>query len=113
MDTTVALLLASFVAAGIGPFSFINSMSRGLFGNAQLGARVIVAPNEMNRVEDPSATAADQRLLQKQMQALVSATPADAAEPSASDPLFHPIRRTRAVKILTIGSRFAFCFMNR
>ena len=80
MDSTVALLLGSFVAAVIGLFIFINSMSRGLFGNAQQGAGIIFAPEEMNRAEDPSATAADQRLLQGELNAGVAMRGADAAE---------------------------------
>ena len=67
MDLTVALFRASFVAAVIGLFIFINSMSHGLFGNAQQGARIIFAPDEINRVEDPSATAGAQQVLVEQV----------------------------------------------
>ena len=64
MDTTVILLLASFVAAVIGLFIFIGSMSRGLFGTAKEGARIIFSRSEENLAEDPAATVSGQAKLQ-------------------------------------------------
>jgi cytochrome c oxidase cbb3-type subunit 1 len=64
MNTSVMLLIASFVLALAGLFVFIASMTRGLFGTAEEGARVIFALDEENTTEDPAATRTDQALLQ-------------------------------------------------
>ena len=64
MSTSVMLLMASFVLALIGLFVFISSMTRGLFGTAEEGSRVIFSLDEENMTEDPAATRADQARLQ-------------------------------------------------
>ena len=109
MDMTVLLLLASFVASVVGLFIFIGSMSRGLFGNAQEGARVIFAPEE-NSVEDPSATVADKAQLQRVMHHDATAPAADAdalaarldADRSSAGPAL--LCLTLAVMWLVLGS---------
>lgn len=83
MDMTVLLLLASFAMAVLGLFIFIGSMSRGLFGNAQEGARIIFAPAEENRVEDPSATLADRQSLQSTVLGAMANTTENTAELAA------------------------------
>jgi hypothetical protein len=45
MSMSVVLLLASFVLSLGGLFIFIASMTRGLFGTAEEGSRVIFAPD--------------------------------------------------------------------
>lgn len=82
MNMTVILLLASFVAAVIGLFIFIGSMSHGLFGNATEGAHIIFAPQEENLVEEPAATAAGRARLQAVVQPQAPA-PLDDAELAA------------------------------
>jgi cytochrome c oxidase cbb3-type subunit I len=64
MNTSVMLLIASFVLSLAGLFVFISSMTRGLFGTAEEGSRVIFALGEENITEDPAATRTDQDLLQ-------------------------------------------------
>jgi cytochrome c oxidase cbb3-type subunit 1 len=67
MSTAVALLLASFVLSLGGLFAFIASMTRGLFGTAEEGSRVIFADDEENLSEDPAASRADQARLQAEV----------------------------------------------
>jgi cytochrome c oxidase cbb3-type subunit 1 len=67
MNTSVMLLMASFVLSLVGLFVFIASMTRGLFGTAEEGSRVIFALDEENTTEDPAATHADQALLQAEV----------------------------------------------
>jgi cytochrome c oxidase cbb3-type subunit 1 len=83
MSMSVVLLMASFVLSLAGLFVFIASMTRGLFGTAEEGSRVIFAPDEERTSEDPAATRADQ----KRLQAEVSSHDADspAGEMSEAD----------------------------
>src|SRR5580704_9062055 len=67
MSMSVVLLLASFVLSLAGLFIFIASMTRGLFGTAEEGSRVIFAPDEENTSEEPAASPADQARLQAEM----------------------------------------------
>ena len=67
MNTSVMLLMASFVLSLAGLFVFIASMTRGLFGTAEEGSRVIFSRNEENTTEDPAATRTDQALLQAEV----------------------------------------------
>jgi cytochrome c oxidase cbb3-type subunit I len=83
MDTSVMLLIASFVLALAGLFVFIASMTRGLFGTAEEGARVIFALDEETTTEDPAATHADQALLQAVVRR--GTTPDTAHEMGADD----------------------------
>ena len=64
MDMSIALLMASFIVSLGGLFVFITSMTRGLFGTAEEGSRVIFSADEENTSEDPAATSADQASLQ-------------------------------------------------
>jgi cytochrome c oxidase cbb3-type subunit 1 len=68
MSTAVALLSASFVLSLSGLFVFIASMTRGLFGTAEEGSRVIFATDEENLSEDPAASRGDQARLQAQVE---------------------------------------------
>jgi cytochrome c oxidase cbb3-type subunit I len=83
MNTSIMLLLASFVLSLAGLFVFIASMTRGLFGTAEEGSRVIFALDEENTTEDPAATRADQASLQAVVRRRDPARPA--AEISADD----------------------------
>lgn len=67
MDLSVSLLLVSFLLSLVGLFVFIASMTRGLFGTAEEGSRVIFAEHEINTIEDPAATRADQANLQAEI----------------------------------------------
>jgi cytochrome c oxidase cbb3-type subunit 1 len=83
MSTGVVLLLASFVLSLGGLFIFIASMTRGLFGTAEEGSRVIFAPDEENTSEEPAASAANQLRLQAEMRSV--ATSAPSSEMSSAD----------------------------
>jgi len=74
MTTSVYLLMASFVLSLAGLFVFIASMTRGLFGSAEAGSRVIFAPDEENTTEDPAASATDQARLQAQVRVVAPAS---------------------------------------
>jgi hypothetical protein len=67
MSMSVVLLLLSFVLSLGGLFIFIASMTRGLFGTAEEGSRVIFAPDEENTSEEPAASRADQARLQAEI----------------------------------------------
>jgi cytochrome c oxidase cbb3-type subunit 1 len=82
MNTSEILLMASFVLALAGLLIFIASMTRGLFGTAEQGSRVIFALDEETTTEDPAATRADQARLQAVVR---RDTTASAAEMSAED----------------------------
>jgi cytochrome c oxidase cbb3-type subunit 1 len=84
MNTSVMLLMASFVLSLAGLFVFIASMTRGLFGTAEEGSRVIFALDEENITEDPAATPADQALLQAEVR---PGTTAGAATTMGADDL--------------------------
>ena len=58
MDFTVGVLLGTFLLSIGALFVFIWSLSNGLFGDGTAAATEIFAPNELGRVEDPAATAA-------------------------------------------------------
>jgi cytochrome c oxidase cbb3-type subunit I len=93
MSTSVLLLMASFVLALIGLFVFISSMTRGLFGTAEEGSRVIFALDEENITEDPAATRADQARLQAVVR---PATTAGAAPEMRAEDLAARIREDRS-----------------
>jgi cytochrome c oxidase cbb3-type subunit 1 len=76
MNTSVMLLMASFVLSLAGLFVFIASMTRGLFGTAEQGSRVIFALDEENTTEDPAASRADQARLQAVVSRDTKARPA-------------------------------------
>ena len=82
MTTSVFLLMASFLLSLAGLFVFIASMSRGLFGSAEQGSRVIFAPEEENTTEDPAASPLNQARLQAEIRA---GSPAVDAEMSRAD----------------------------
>ena len=93
MSTSVILLMASFVLSLVGLFVFIASMTRGLFGTAEEGSRVIFAPDEENTSEDPAATRTDQALLQA---TVADKTTADGATEMSPDDLAARIREDRS-----------------
>ena len=49
-----ALLLATFLLSVAGLFAFIWSLRKGLFEQQSSGARVIFAPEEIGRFDDPA-----------------------------------------------------------
>jgi len=65
MDFTVSVLLGTFVLSIAALFVFIWSLSNGLFGDGFQAATEIFVPNELGRVEDPAATAAQIDRLQQ------------------------------------------------
>ena len=65
MDFTVGVLLGTFVLSIAALFVFIWSLSNGLFGDGVAAATEIFAPNELGKVEDPAATAAQKGGLQQ------------------------------------------------
>lgn len=67
MDFTVGVLLGTFLLSIAALFVFIWSLSNGLFGDGTAAATEIFAPNELGRVEDPAATAAQKGGLQQAM----------------------------------------------
>src|SRR3984957_4075809 len=82
MNTSVMLLLASFVLSLAGLFVFIASMTRGLFGTAEQGSRVIFSLDEETTTEDP----AERPEAQARLKAVVRrGATASAAEMSADD----------------------------
>jgi cytochrome c oxidase cbb3-type subunit 1 len=64
MDFTVSVLLGTFILSIAALFVFIWSLSNGLFGDGLQAATEIFVPNELGRVEDPAATAAQIKGLQ-------------------------------------------------
>jgi cytochrome c oxidase cbb3-type subunit 1 len=93
MNTSVMLLIASFVLSLAGLFVFIASMTRGLFGTAEEGSRVIFALHEENMTEDPAATRTDQALLQAEVRA---GTAAGGAAAMGAEELAARIREDRS-----------------
>ena len=65
MDFTVSVLLGTFILSIAALFVFIWSLSNGLFGDGLQAATEIFVPNELGRVEDPAATAAQIESLQQ------------------------------------------------
>jgi len=65
MDFTVSVLLGTFILSIAALFVFIWSLSNGLFGDGLQAATEIFVPNEIGRVEDPAATAAQIERLQQ------------------------------------------------
>ena len=65
MDFTVSVLLGTFILSIAALFVFIWSLSNGLFGDGFQAATEIFVPNELGRVEDPAATAAQIDRLQQ------------------------------------------------
>jgi cytochrome c oxidase cbb3-type subunit I len=65
MDFTVSVLLGTFLLSIAALFVFIWSLSNGLFGDGLQAATEIFVPNELGRVEDPAATAAQIERLQQ------------------------------------------------
>ena len=65
MDFTVSVLLGTFILSIAALFVFIWSLSNGLFGDGFQAATAIFVPNELGRVEDPAATAAQIDRLQQ------------------------------------------------
>ncbi len=65
MDFTVSVLLGTFILSIAALFVFIWSLSNGLFGDGLQAATEIFVPNELGRVEDPAATAAQIKGLQQ------------------------------------------------
>ena len=65
MDFTVSVLLGTFILSIAALFVFIWSLSNGLFGDGFQAATEIFVPNELGRVEDPAATAAQIKGLQE------------------------------------------------
>lgn len=56
MDWAVGMLLTTFVVSFVALFVFIWSMSKGFFGDSQTASRVIFAPGEEGRPDDPAAS---------------------------------------------------------
>ncbi|XVJ69490.1 MAG: hypothetical protein HEQ39_07400 [Rhizobacter sp.] len=65
MDSTVGLLLATFLVSIVALLIFIASMARGLFGQGEAAAQQIFEPYEQGRVEDPALNVAGQAALQQ------------------------------------------------
>src|SRR5690606_2868331 len=79
MNTTVILLL-TFVLSVTGLFVFIWSLRHHLFDDNPAAANVIFSEGEIGKVEEPSATAAQQKALQQAVDAThTSLAPADEA----------------------------------
>jgi cytochrome c oxidase cbb3-type subunit I len=93
MSASVMLLMAWFVMGLVGLMVFIASMTRGLFGTAEEGSRVIFALDEENITEDPAATRADQARLQAVVR---PATIASAASDMRAEDLAARIREDRS-----------------
>lgn len=79
MDFTVGVLLGTFILSIAALFVFIWSLSNGLFGDGVAAATEIFVPNELGKVEDPAATAAQTGGLQR------AAGPGDAAAAPVAD----------------------------
>lgn len=79
MDFTVGVLLGTFILSIAALFVFIWSLSNGLFGDGVAAATEIFVPNELGKVEDPAATAAQKGGLQR------AAGPGDAAAAPVAD----------------------------
>ncbi|MEO7941304.1 MAG: cbb3-type cytochrome c oxidase subunit I, partial [Burkholderiaceae bacterium] len=62
--STVTILLSAFVLSFVALLVFIWSQRTGLFDRHSRGAEVIFAPQEIGRIEDPSATHADRGAMQ-------------------------------------------------
>ena len=56
---TVAILLSAFVVSFAALLVFIWSQRTGLFDRSSKGAEVIFAPDEIGRIEEPTATSAE------------------------------------------------------
>ena len=69
MDSTIGILLATFVLSLLALFLFIASMAKGLFGDGGSAATEIFARDELGRIEEPAATDAQRTLLQMTMNA--------------------------------------------
>jgi len=63
----VTILLSAFVLSVVALLAFIASQRRGLLDARSDGARVIFAPGEVGRAEEPAATAAQAASLQRAM----------------------------------------------
>ena len=79
MDFTVSVLLGTFILSIAALFVFIWSLSNGLFGDGFQAATEIFVPNELGRVEDPAATAAQIKGLQQ-----ATGTASEGVVPSAT-----------------------------
>ncbi len=66
---TVAILLSAFVLSFVALLVFIWSQRTGLFDRSSKGAKVIFAPDEIGRIEEPAATSAGRRALQRTVDA--------------------------------------------
>ncbi|HRA61373.1 MAG: cbb3-type cytochrome c oxidase subunit I [Rhodoferax sp.] len=66
---TVAILLSAFVLSFVALLVFIWSQRTGLFDRSSKGAEVIFAPDEIGRIEEPAATSAGRRALQRTVDA--------------------------------------------
>jgi cytochrome c oxidase cbb3-type subunit 1 len=111
MDFTVSVLLGTFILSIAALFVFIWSLSNGLFGDGLQAATEIFVPNELGRVEDPAATAAQIERLQQttgtasQVSGLVSDSDAKARdEADKSTSLVVGVCLTLAVVWLVLAS---------
>jgi cytochrome c oxidase cbb3-type subunit 1 len=76
--STITILLSAFVLSVAALLAFIWSQRRGLLDANPHGARVIFAPGEVGRAEEPAATPAHAAALQRSMDAARGASPAPA-----------------------------------
>ncbi len=111
MDFTVGVLLGTFLLSIAALFVFIWSLSNGLFGDGTAAATEIFAPNELGRVEDPAATAAQKGGLQQAMapgdeagRTMASADAAARARADQSTSLVVGVSLTLAVVWLVLAS---------
>lgn len=70
--STLTILLSAFILSVVALLVFIWTQRSGLFDAGAAGARVIFAPQEVGRPEEPAATMAAQAALRTSMQALAS-----------------------------------------
>lgn len=80
--STVNILLSAFVLSVVALLVFIWTQRRGLLDENPDGAKVIFAPGEVGRVEDPAATSKSASALQDMVDSIrdAGATPATGAE---------------------------------
>ncbi|SEF12547.1 cytochrome c oxidase cbb3-type subunit 1 [Burkholderia sp. WP9] len=91
-----AILLSAFVISFVGLVIFIGSQRIGLFDRSSTGAKVIFAPGEIGRIEEPAGTASSQQALQGAVDAAGTGTaahgdPHEIAERAAADASTGPL----------------------
>lgn len=108
MDLTAGILLATFLLSVAALFLFVWSMAKGLFGDGVTAATEIFARDELGRVEEPAATAAEREALQREVGGAaaeaVAADLEDRLRADRSSALVAGVALTAAVVWLLVGS---------